>query len=234
MLNVIKSFLKNNKIEYTDEMLKQLDLYYNYLIEYNKNVNLTAITDKKDVYIKHFADSLLGLEYLPKSATVCDVGTGAGFPGVVLKIFRPDIKLFLVDSLNKRIVFLNELIKLLGLKDVTTIHARVEDTLFKEKYLNKFDIVVARAVANINTLLELCLPYVKISGNFIAYKSNDIISEIDSIQNAVKLLGGNNYTVYNKVLDENTIRALIIFNKIMTTDKKFPRANNKPRLSPLK
>ena len=227
-------FLHQNNIEYTQEMLDKLELYYSFLVEYNKKVNLTAITEKNDVYLKHFADSLLGLKYIPSNAAVCDIGTGAGFPGVVLKIFKPSISLYLVDSLNKRITFLNELTKLLKLDNVCTIHARAEDNDFKLKYLNKFDVVVARAVANIDTLLEYCLPYVKIGGVFIAYKSNDVQNELANINNATKLLGGDDYKINICKLNQDITRSLIIFNKIRNTDKKYPRGQNKPRLSPLK
>lgn len=227
-------FLRNNNINYTPEMLNKLEVYYKFLVQYNNRVNLTAITEKSDVYLKHFADSLLGLEFIPDDAMVCDIGTGAGFPGVVLKIFKPSIKLYLVDSLNKRIVFLSELIKLLNLSDVTIIHSRAEDNEFKTKFLNKFDIVVARAVANINTLIEYCLPYVKVGGKFIAYKSNEMQDELIGIKNALKLLGGNEFVCKNKHLNSEIERKFVIFNKIVNTDDKYPRGQNKPRLMPLK
>lgn len=226
-------FLNANNIKYTDDMLNKLELYYNFLVEYNQKVNLTAITDKNDVYKKHFADSLLGLEYISNNSILCDIGTGAGFPGVVLKIFNPSIKLYLVDSLNKRIVFLNELINLLKLENVTIIHARAEDISFKQKYLNKFDYVVARAVANLNTLLEYCLPYVKIGGNFISYKSNDIDNELKNVDKVISILGGNGYCIKEKKLDDTTNRCLIIINKAKNTVNKYPRGQNKPRLNPL-
>ena len=226
-------YLKKNNIKYDDLMLKKLEKYYEYLIEYNKNVNLTAITNKNEVYIKHFADSLASVNIIPVNATVCDIGTGAGFPGVVLKIFRDDIKLILVDSLQKRVIFLQSLIKLLDINNVEIIHARAEDVEFKNKYLNSVDIVVARAVASMNTLVEYCLPYVKVSGKFIAYKSNDVDDEIKQSASAIGILGCalDSTTIYN--IDTETERKLIIIKKIFNTSSKYPRGMNKPRLKPL-
>ena len=220
-----KDILSNNKF----------DKYYSFLVTENEKYNLTAITDKDDVYIKHFADSLLGLEYIQEDATVCDIGTGAGFPGIVLKIFKPNIKLYLVDSVNKKIEFLDYLIKELDLDNINTIHARVEDKEFKDKYLNYFDIVTARAVANIGTLTEYCLPFVKIGGKFIAYKTNEINNELNNnYQHIIEQLGGSSYSIFYKKLDNYAERSFVFVEKSANTSNKFPRGLNKPRISPLK
>ena len=231
---IISRILIENSIEPTKEIFDKLEKYYELLIEYNKNVNLTAITEKQDVFIKHFADSMLGVKNYKKDATVCDIGTGAGFPGVVLKIVRPDLKICLVDSLNKRVVFLNNIIKALELHNISALHHRAEDKEFKDNYLNSFDYVVARAVASMETLTEYCLPFVKIGGYFIAYKSNAVDEELNNAIKCIKTLAGKLETteVYN--LDDELIRKLVFIKKIANTDKKYPRDKNKARLDPIK
>ena len=233
-VDILCKVLKDNHIEPSDDMLNKFETYYGFLVYYNKKVNLTAITDYSAVYVKHFADSAAFSSAFKTGASVCDIGTGAGFPGVVLKIIRPDLKLTLVDSLNKRVVFLDELTKKLNLKDVKCLHYRAEDLDFKEKYLNSFDYVVARAVAGLPTLTEYCLPYVKIGGQFIAYKSNDVEVEIAESNKCIMQLGGiiNRFEKYH--IDDNIIRTAIIIDKCKNTDKKYPRGQNKPRTNPLK
>lgn len=231
--NLIKNILKKQNIEYTEEIKNKLDIYYNYLVEYNNNVNLTAITDKEEVYIKHFADSMLGAMFLKNNATVCDIGTGAGFPGVVLKIIRPDIQLTLVDSLNKRVEFLKSLLKKLDINDVIVLHNRAEDVDFKNKYLNGFNYVVARAVAKLNTLTEYCLPFVKTNGQFIAYKSIEAKNEAIEAKKAIEILGGSLCNINNIELYNDIERNFIIINKIKPTTNKYPRGQNKPRIKPL-
>ena len=230
---IISEVLKQNNIEPTQEIFEKLEKYYNFLVEYNKNVNLTAIVEKEDVYLKHFADSMQGVNNYKTDSTVCDIGTGAGFPGVVLKIIRPDLDITLVDSLNKRIVFLNQLIELLGLKGIRAIHTRVEDVDFKNKYLNSFDYVVARAVAKLNTLAEYCLPFVKIGGYFIAYKSVDIDEEISLSKTAIKKLGGSLVEVKEYKLIEDIVRKLVFIKKEIKTSNLYPRDKNKPRTAPI-
>lgn len=230
---ILKNILSRYDIVLTEQMKEQFYCYYNYLVEYNNNVNLTAITDINEVYLKHFADSILGVDFIEKNATVCDIGTGAGFPGVVLKIVRPDIKLTLVDSLNKRVEFLNNLLAKLNINDVKVLHNRAEDVSFKNAHLNSFDYVVARAVAKLNTLCEYCLPFVKIDGKFIAYKSNDINNEITEANNAIQILGGKTEAVKTVNLDNITERSFVIINKTKHTDAKYPRGQNKPRIKPL-
>lgn len=232
--NDLKASLEFNNIEITEEILKKLEIYYDFLVEYNKNVNLTAITDKDEVYTKHFADSVLGANLFKKNATVCDIGTGAGFPGVVLKIVRPDLNLVLVDSLNKRVEFLKQLTNKLELDKVTVLHYRAEDIEFKNKYLNSFDYVVARAVAQLNTLTEYCLPFVKEGGSFISYKSDNIKDELKNANAAISILGGNVKKTYSRILNLDTNRCFVVIDKINKTNSKYPRGQNKPKLSPIK
>ena len=230
---IIERVLKDNNIIPTQDIFDKLNKYYHYLIQYNSNVNLTAITEYSDVYIKHFADCIAFSHLYKLDATVCDIGTGAGFPGVVLKIIRPDLKVTLVDSLNKRVVFLEQLIKLLGLKDIQCLHYRAEDIDFKNRYLNKFDYVVARAVAQMPTLTEYCLPYVKVGGQFIAYKSSDTNNEVELAENCIHTLGGSNKGCKFYQLTQDLNRKVIVIAKIKESDKKYPRGQNKPRLSPI-
>ena len=189
--NKLIYYCKENNIEINEDIFSKLHTYYKLLIEWNEKINLTAITELEDVYTKHFLDSISSLSLLRSNSTVCDIGTGAGFPGLVIAIFRPDLKITLVDSLNKRINFLNLVTQTLNLTNVVTLHFRAEDTEFKSKFLNSFDYVISRAVANLNTLVEYCLPYVKTNGCFIAYKTENAQDEIKESLNAIKILGGD-------------------------------------------
>lgn len=232
--NNLIEYCKFHNIEINDDILTKLYTYYTLLIEWNEKINLTAITEIEDVYLKHFADSVAALPLIDFNSKVCDIGTGAGFPGIVLAIFRPDLKITLVDSLNKRINFLNLVVDSLKLTNVNTLHYRAEDIDFKLGFLNSFDYVVSRAVANLNTLVEYCLPYVKVGGNFIAYKTENASSEIQESLNAIRILGGTTkvQTSDYKLLNAN--RVLIIIKKTSKTSDKYPRNQNKPRLKPLK
>lgn len=232
IIDAIKNELVNNDINITDDIFDKLSIYYRMLIEYNEKTNLTAITEINDVYTKHFLDSILFSKLYKYGSTVCDIGTGAGFPGVVLKIIRPDLKVVLVDSLNKRVTFLQELIDRLNLSNIVAMHYRAEDIEFKEKYLNSFDYVVARAVAEMPILTEYCLPYVRVGGNFIAYKGLNYESELSRAERCIRLLGGKTKNILNKDIYNNS-RAIIIIEKITRTPFKYPRNGNKPRLKPI-
>ena len=234
VIEILKTTLINNNIDNIDEILKKFDIYYKYLVEYNQNVNLTAITTFEDVYIKHFVDCIENVKLYKHNSTLCDIGTGAGFPGLVIKIVRPDIEVTLVDSLNKRIVFLNNLIQMLNLENINCLHYRAEDTEFKNKYLNSFDYVVARAVANMSTLTEYCLPYVKIGGEFIAYKSNDIENEVLEAKKCIAKLGGTMDEILSYKTANLYERKIIIVKKQTKTSIIYPRGQNKPRLKPIK
>lgn len=221
-------------IELTEQMLSDLDAYYSLLVEWNQKINLTAITNREDVYKKHFADSIFGAKFVPQNAKLCDIGTGAGFPALVLKIVRKDISITLVDALDKRIKFLNLVVEKLKIDNVKTLHFRAEDKPFKDGYLNSFDIVTARAVAQMATLSEYCLPFVKVGGKFLAYKSDKIDDELKQSGNAIKTLGGGTCELKTYNLDDQTTRLIVEIKKIKLTDKKYPRSSNKPKNSPIK
>lgn len=230
---VLKNACEYAGIELTDKMLQQFDEYFHLLVEWNEKINLTAITEQNDVYLKHFADSIYGAKFIKQNATLCDIGTGAGFPALVLKIVRPDIKVTLVDALDKRIKFLNEVIAKLGLKDIVALHFRAEDKVFKQKYLNYFDVSTARAVAKMVTLTEYCLPFVKVGGEFIAYKSDKIEDELKESKKAIGTLGGELISCEKCNLDQETTRLLVIIKKKFATTDKYPRDKNKPKLQPI-
>lgn len=226
-MNQDKFILELSKlnINITPLQLQQLERYYELLIEYNKVMNLTGITDKEDVYLKHFYDSLTITKVIDLNnySTLCDVGTGAGFPGLVIKILYPHLKITLLDSLNKRLNFLNIVIKELNLKDIETIHTRVEE------YNKKFDIIVARAVAPLNILLEYCIPITKINGYFIAMKGKN-----EEANNALLKLNSEIIETNSFLLPiENSNRTIIKIKKIKETDKKYPRKYSEIKKNPL-
>ena len=210
---------------------EKFDEYRDFLKFYNaQKCNLTSITEDSEIELKHFIDSLASEKFIPLNATVLDIGSGAGFPGLPLKIVRDDIVLTMLDSVNKKVEFLKATIKKLALDSVCAVHSRIED-FPKDK---KFDIVVSRAVANLSTLLEYALPFVKKDGLFIAYKSGMIEEEMSSSKNALTILGGEIVTVEEINLFESDIkRTLILVKKIKDTDKKYPRGKNLPRVKPL-
>lgn len=210
----------------------KFDIYYQALVSYNEKVNLTAITEKNEVYTKHFLDSILGVNEIPKNATVVDVGTGAGFPGLPLKIVRPDINLTLVDSLYKRVNFLNLLCEKLNIES-TNLHSRAEE--FAKKNFEKFDVAVARAVAKLNTLLEYLLPLIKVGGIVVAYKGSNSLEELNEAQKALEVLGGEFVKTLSFNLPNQTgERNILIIKKIKHTPKQYPRERNLPKLKPLK
>ena len=227
--------LESLGIQLSDKQMEQFLLYYEMLVEQNKVMNLTAITDYEEVLKKHFIDSLsLVKAYdLSKNIFLIDVGTGAGFPGVPLKIAFPNLRVTLLDSLNKRIYFLNTVIEKLGLSGIEGIHGRAED-FAKHTMREKYDLCVSRAVANLSTLSEYCLPFVKVGGQFISYKSEKITEEKAAAENAVRLLGGK---VVNQVAftlpDSDIYRNLFVIEKIKETTKKYPRKAGLPGKEPL-
>lgn len=232
MIEIIKEKFKNYGFDLSDKQAKQFFDYYEFLVSENQKYNLTAITDFNDVVMKHFIDSVLPLNKIKENASVIDVGTGAGFPGVPLKILRPDIKLTLLDSLQKRINFLNQLLKLLGINDVKTIHSRAEDYIKQGR--EKFEYALSRAVASVPTLAEYLLPYVKVDGEILMYKGSGFQEELDLGHKAIKILGGQVENVLNYKLNEiDSQRNIIIIKKFSMTDKKYPRGKNLPKLKPL-
>lgn len=224
------------EIELSDLQVTQFRTFYEMLIEKNKVMNLTAITDINDVIDKHFVDSLSlvkGID-LDQDYRILDMGTGAGFPGIPLKIVFPKLNIVMVDSLNKRIKFINEVIEHLEMKGVSAIHGRAEDFAKQEKYREQYDLCISRAVANLSTLSEYCMPYVKVGGYFIPYKSGNIAAELTDSQRAVHLLGGDIEDISTFMLPETDIeRTLIMIRKINKTPKKYPRKAGLPSKEPL-
>ena len=213
--------LKN--ITLSDEQLKKFEYYFNELVETNKVMNLTAITERDDVYVKHFLYSLYILNILNKDSkyTLCDVGSGAGFPGLPLAITDPNLDITIVDSLQKRINFLNSLFLKMGMSNIHALHARAEE--YAIDHLDSFDIATARAVARLNILVELCLPLVKVGGKFIAMKSN-YEEELEEAKSAISKLGGEIESIYDYDLPYDMgKRSLIIINKVKSTPKGYPR-----------
>ena len=214
-------------INLTEEQLYNLEKYYNLLIEWNNKINLTRITQKDEVYLKHFYDSLTLIKAidLNKNISLCDIGTGAGFPGIVLKIVFPNLKITLVDSLNKRISFLNEVINQLNLKEIEAIHTRAED--YAKENREKFDLVTSRAVANLKVLSEISIPCVKVGGYFIPMKAN-IEEELDDSLDIISKLGAKVERVETFNLPiENSIRNLVIITKQSKTNTIYPRRFDK-------
>ena len=230
-------------IELTDKQLDQFNKYYELLIKWNEVMNLTAITEFDDVCKLHFVDSISAYKYFDfskKPYSLIDIGTGAGFPGVPLKIVFPNLNVTLFDSLNKRLKFLDEVINELGLNEegsISTLHGRAEDyAIKKENSLREtFDIAVSRAVANMATLSEYCLPYVKVGGRFIAYKSEKASEELSNAKGAIHLLGGKLSASEEFTLPATDVsRTICIVDKIETTSKKYPRKAGVPSKQPLK
>lgn len=210
----------------------KFEQYFLNLVDWNKKFNLTTITSRDEVFEKHFLDSILSMEIIPQNASIIDIGAGAGFPSFPLKIVRDDLKIFAVDSVNKKITFLKDLVDSLSLKNVTCLHARAEDLAQKDGFRENFDVCVARAVASLNTLCEYCLPFVKVGGYFLAYKSQNLEDELLASKNALKMLGGKLEKVLQFDLN-GAKRYIVAIKKIVETPKKFPRGKNKPRLEPL-
>ena len=221
-------------ITLSEIQLKQFYNYMNLLIEWNKKINLTAITEPNEIILKHFVDSLTISKYISDGTRVVDVGTGAGFPGIPLKIYRQDIEITLLDSLQKRINFLDEVIRELNLEKIETVHSRVEDFGKDKKYREKFDISTSRAVANLATLSEYLLPLVKIGGKVISMKGSLIEEELENSKNAIKILGGGIERVDEFDLPNSDIsRNIILIDKIKETPNKYPRKAGEPSKKPL-
>lgn len=212
-------------VELDADIKEKLTIYGNLLIDWNEKINLTAITEPEAVLYKHFYDCILFLKHvkIPDGATLVDVGTGAGFPGMVLKIVRPDLEITLLDSLNKRLIFLNEVIEKLSLKGIKTLHMRAEDAGKSKTCRESFDIATARAVANLPVLLEYCTPLVKKDGLFVAMKGPNAHEEAALCGNAIRVLGCGEPKIICENLPENEKRAFCIFKKISQTPPKYPR-----------
>lgn len=223
-------------LNYEKDVYEKFELYTNYLLEYNENVNLTAITQKDDIYIKHYLDSLSVLKCfdIKENAKLIDVGSGAGFPSIPVKILRQDLDMTLVDSLNKRIVFLQNLIQKLGLQSINPIHSRAEELANDKNYRQAYDICLSRAVANMSTLLEYCTPFIKKGGYLLCLKGQNVDEEISQSKNAVKKLNC-------KIVDKKEVNLpfsdlkhnIVIVEKIGDTPKQYPRKSGTPSKNPL-
>lgn len=236
MSQIFENKLNALGITLTDIQKQQFEQFYELLVEWNKVMNLTGITEYEEVNEKHFIDSLSLVKAIEVNEveTVIDIGTGAGFPGIPLKIVFPHLKVVLLDSLNKRINFLNTVITELDLKEIKTIHGRAEDYAKQSEYREEFDLCVSRAVANLSTLSEYCLPYVKVGGMFIPYKSGEIDEEIQQAGNAISILGGKIDKVIKFQLPGTEVnRSFVKINKIKNTGKKYPRKAGLPSKEPL-
>ena len=234
-------YTKQMNITLSEKQLEQFDTYMNMVIEKNQVMNLTAITNPEEFALKHFADSLSLIPAVPelkylseKPVTMVDVGTGAGFPSVPLKIAYPNIQLTLLDSLNKRISFLDSVISTLGLENVTTIHARAEEGGRRKDLRDTFEVVTSRAVANLSTLTEYCLPYAKVGGLFVSYKSGNIDEELESAEHAIKLLGGKlEDVIHFQLADTDNSRSFVLIRKEKPTPKAYPRKPGTAKREPL-
>ena len=234
-MDLLKKCLSEWDIDIDDKKLELFDRYYELLISWNEKFNLTTITEKEDVIIRHFVDSISLIKFTDISGKkLLDVGTGAGFPGIPLKIMAEDCSITLIDSLNKRVRFLDEVISSLGLKGINAVHSRAEDLAKDKEYRETFDVVTSRAVANLSTLSEYCLPFVNIGGLFISYKSINIDDEYVSAKGAVSSLGGRceNIEKFNLPLSDME-RSLVFIIKREHTSERFPRKAGMPLKKPL-
>ena len=235
-LTVLEQGCEQIGISLNEEQKQQFIAFYEYLVEKNKVMNLTGITEFQEVLVKHFLDSLACVKSvdMKKVTTVMDIGTGAGFPGVPLKIAFPHLEACLLDSLKKRVNFLEETFALLKLQNITAIHGRAEEFAKNKSYRETYDLCVSRAVSNLATLSEYCLPYVKVGGKFISYKSGTVQEEAEQAEKAVRILGGKiQDVVYFNLPDSEIQRSLVVIEKIKPTPGKYPRKAGTPLKEPL-
>ena len=232
---IIKENMSKIDIELNNVQIKQFFSYMNLLIEWNKKINLTAIIEPKEIIIKHFVDCGTIFKYIEEKDNVIDVGTGAGFPGIPIKILNNKINITLVDSLNKRINFLSEVVNELELKNVKVIHGRAEDLAQNKEYREKYDKAVSRAVANLSTLSEYDLPFVKINGKMIAMKGFEIEEELGNAKKAIEILGGKIEKVEKfSLIDTENKRSIVLINKLKSTPRQYPRKAGRPSKEPIK
>ena len=235
-LTILEEGCKELGITLDENQKKQFTDFYEYLVEKNKVMNLTGITEFQEVLIKHFLDSLACVKAVDMSRIkrIMDIGTGAGFPGVPLKIAFPHLEACLLDSLKKRVNFLEETFQMLKLENITAIHGRAEEYAKNKQYRETYDLCVSRAVSNLATLSEYCLPYVKTGGYFISYKSGTVQEEVEQAQKAVKILGGKiQDVVYFQLPDSEIQRSLVVIEKIKSTPGRYPRKAGTPLKEPL-
>lgn len=236
MKNKLEEMLKSSDLECTSEQVDKFELYKTMIQEWNKKINITSITEDEDIYLKHFVDSIIVKNHFNMESVdkMIDVGTGGGFPGIPLKIVNEKMEVTLLDSLNKRIIFLGEVVKSLGLENVSLIHGRAEDFGVNDDYREKYDLSISRAVAPLNILSEYCIPFVKVGGCFISMKSGDVEKEIEDSQKALDLLGGRiRETIKYQLPGTDISRSIIIIEKYRETPGKYPRKAGKPTKKPL-
>lgn len=233
MVQSLKNGCARFNIALTDDHIAAFERYAELLLEWNEKINLTAITSLKEIALKHFVDSLIGEKHFPQGATVCDVGTGAGFPGVPLQIYRPDLHVTLMDALNKRLVFLEEVIHNVCITFPQCVHNRAEEAGQNPAFRERFDVVTARAVARMATLLEYTLPLVKVGGKLVLYKGH-CDEELEEAKFAIKELGGKYLQKETYFLTENSdLRTIVVIEKVAKTPAKYPRGAGKERSKPL-
>ncbi len=223
--------LEENNIKINNDDVNKFYLYMNNLLEWNQKINLTAIKSEKDIIVKHFIDSIIIDKYV-NGNEVLDIGSGAGFPGIPLKIVNDNLNITLIDSVNKKVNFMNDSINKLKLKNIRAIHVRAEEMAHEKMFREKFDIVVSRAVANMSTLVEYMLPFVKVGGKCLCLKGPNCEEEINLSKNAIKKLGGKIEEVIEYKLEDND-RCLVIIDKIKNTEQIYPRKQGKPLKEPL-
>lgn len=229
----LKEYMENFGLESATS--EELERYKELLLEWNKKINITRITEEDEVYVKHFLDSLslFKSKYLTGNKSLIDIGTGGGFPGLVVKIYNKELDVTLLDSLNKRLVFLDEVINELGLRDVRTIHGRAEEMGRDSQYREQYDLATSRAVANLSTLLEYDLPFVKVGGYFISMKGPEYVDEVKNAEKALKILGGKIEEIIEIELPMDINHYLVIIKKVKETPGKYPRGGGKPKNKPL-
>ena len=236
-IQILENGLTSLGLSIDSKMIQSFDDYKQLLLEWNEKINLTAIVEEKEVYVKHFIDSAtcIATKLIPENARVIDVGTGAGFPGVPIKILRNDITITLLDSLNKRINYLGEVVNKLKLQKVMLVHSRAEDAGINKEHREVYDIALSRAVAPLNILCEYCLPFVKEGGYFLCQKGPSYLEEVKEAEKAVSLLGGKIEEVFEYQLPETDIKHYVIgIKKLSKTPTKYPRKAGKPTSNPLK
>lgn len=233
--NKLRELVEEIGITLDEEKLNQFYMYKEMVVDWNEKINLTAITEDVDFIVKHFIDSITVNKYIEEGKEIIDIGTGAGFPGIPLKILNKDNRIVLFDSLNKRLKVLEDIIEKLGLKNIKTLHGRAEETFKNKEHREKYDIATSRAVASLNVLVELMLPAVKVGGICICMKGNNAEEEINEAQKAIKELGGELITVDKIILPElNLERNIIIIKKIKQTPSKYPRKPGTPQKEPIR
>lgn len=230
----VLDYLNNLGISAPSDLPDKLELYLAELLDWNARFNLTAVTDRDEIIVKHFIDSLSAASYVPVGANIIDIGSGAGFPAIPLKLVRPDINVTMLDSVGKKVNFLQHMIESLNLGDIVAIHARAEDFIKEKGRRDGYDIAVARAVASLNTLLEYCLPYLKKGGKMIAYKGAECEEELKSAENALLILKSEIIEINKFVLPNTDMgRALVIIERMGNISSIYPRSANGPRKKPL-